>query len=60
MKYNKNQIEEIWIYNLKYQKWDKKIIIWKHNYMCQFYSAILDKDLNYFSYCIVMNSVKSR
>ena len=41
--------EEIGISNLNYKKWDKKRIIWKHNYFCQFYSAILDKDLDYFT-----------
>ena len=40
--------EEIWIYDLKYKKIFRKRIWNKHNYYCQFYKAILDKDLDYF------------
>ena len=41
--------EEIWIYNLDYKKIEKKRINWNHNYYCQFYSAELDVDLDYFT-----------
>jgi isopentenyldiphosphate isomerase len=41
--------EEIGIFDLKYSKLFKKRIIGKHNYYCQFYFAILDVELDYFT-----------
>jgi len=40
--------EEIWIFNLKYEKIDKLRIYWKHNFFCQYYISKLDEKLDYF------------
>lgn len=40
--------EEIWMKNLKYEKNYKKRIYWEHNFFCQFYTTISDKNLEDF------------
>ena len=41
--------EELWITLSEYKKIDNIRVIWKHNFFCQFYTAILDENLNYFT-----------
>lgn len=40
--------EEIWLIWELFKKWEKNRVIWKHNYFCQWYSLILDRDIHDF------------
>ena len=40
--------EEIWLSGIMFELWPKEIFHWKHQYFCQWYFCILDRDITQF------------